>query len=116
MFFTFLNTFFVFVVKVENFTKNERGDIMVIWNLNLLSQLLKSNPTILLEHIDEIKSLITWYRTTVNMKCIQHLMNCYNCLIASLTNIYPIESSSFVYSLNYENDKEFFSKHLPIRV
>jgi hypothetical protein len=89
---------------------------MVIWNLNLLSQLLKSNPTILLEHIDEIKSLITWYRTTVNMKCIQHLMNCYNCLIASLTNIYPIESSSFVYSLNYENDKEFFSKHLPIRV
>lgn len=108
----------------------------MIWNLNLLSQvisfykigycaffltifalkLLKAYPSILIEQIDKIKELINCYRNTVNMNCIQHLMNCYNCLIASLTNVYPMDNSSFVYCLNYDNEKEFFSKHLPIRV
>ena len=49
------------------------------------------------------------------MDCIQHTTNCYNQMIASLSNIYPTESSSFnEFTLNDEST-DFFKQNLPIR-
>ena len=50
----------------EQFLKDERGDIEVAWNLQLLAELMKANGLILVDHIQRINLLISWFRSTVN--------------------------------------------------
>ncbi|RMZ93913.1 proteasome activator complex subunit 4, partial [Brachionus plicatilis] len=100
---------------INNLLKSERCDPSIVWNLHLFSHLLKSNGTILLENMHGIREILRIYRPTTNKECISNMTSCYNNLIISLTRIYPIENRSVDYTLAFEDEKEFFSQHLPFR-
>jgi hypothetical protein len=77
---------------------------------------LKADGLVLLKEMDRINELFSWYKSTINKESIAHLTACFNNLIASLTKIYPKEMGSIGYSIIFEDEIEFFAKHLPIRV
>lgn len=69
-----------------------------------------------MEYISNIRDVMNSYKICINKECLMHLTSCYNTLIASLTKIYPKENCSVGYSLAYDDEKKFFTKHIPIRV
>lgn len=79
-------------------------------------KILKSNGLILLPHISKLNQIISWYRETVHKETIGFISNIYRNVIFSLSTIYPNESMSVNYEILYDDEKEFFTKHLPIRV
>jgi proteasome activator subunit 4 len=99
----------------EQFLKDERGDIEVTWNLQLLAELMKANGLILVEHINRITQLITWYRPVVNKESIGYISCCFRNIIVSLTNVSSNDLCSVTYNIIFDDEKEFFTKHLPIR-
>ena len=99
----------------ENVLKDERGDIDISWNLQLLAELTKSNGQILVANIDKINQLISWYRWLVHKESVGYVSYCYRNVITALESVYPVELASVNYSIIYEDEKEFFTQHLPIR-
>ena len=72
-------------------------------------------PTIA-KHMDRINELISWFRPTVHKESINFIGFCFRNILASLSNIQPMNLASVNYSIIFEDEKEFFSNHLPIRV
>jgi hypothetical protein len=108
-----------FIIEIDKkFGKNEKGDDKVIFNLNLLSELLRANGVILIEEntLKRILDIFKWYRSTINKECIEGLTDSYIHMLHSTTNYYPIEACSVEYSLSYDDQNEFLRQHLPIRV
>ncbi|CAF1136134.1 unnamed protein product, partial [Brachionus calyciflorus] len=101
--------------KVNSLLQNERVDPTILWSLHLFSFLAKTNGPILVQNIDRIKEILQAYRLTTNKECISHMTTCYNNLITSLTKITPKETCSVGYSIIFDNNNDFFTKHLPIR-
>ena len=101
----------------ELFLRNERGDIEIQWNLELLAGLMKANGAILVAHVDRISELIRWYKSSVNMNAIDYVSSCYVNILTSLTNISSTEFCSVAYDIVYEerDEADFFREHLPIR-
>jgi proteasome activator subunit 4 len=101
----------------EVFLTNERGDIEIQWNLELLSGLMKANGLIIADHIDRVTQLIRWYKSSVNLNSIDYVSSCFVNVLTSLTNISSIEYCSVSYNIVYEENEEmiFFKNHLPIR-
>jgi proteasome activator subunit 4 len=118
---TFLNYVYENLSKLklsssyEQTLRNERGDLEVTWNFQLLSELLKCDGTIIVNHMERIGNLISWFRESINKETFGFIGNCFRELLLSLTHIYPKETCLVDYSLMYDDEKEFFSKHLPIR-
>jgi len=81
----------------------------------ILKKLLEANGPLLLENIDRILELITWYKPHTNMDCIGHLTNSFNHLIVSMTSITTLNPSSFNDFTLDDTDPDFFKRHLPIR-
>lgn len=69
----------------------------------------------LLNYTDKTINLLNYFKSSINMDCIQHTTNCYNQIIASLSNIYPTESSSFNEFTLSDESNDFFKNCLPIR-
>lgn len=99
----------------SHFLTDERGDIEVSWHLQLLAELTKTDGLTLLPHMSKIQQLISWYRSTVNKEAIGYISSCYRNISVCLSTIYPMEQCSVDYNISYDNEKEFFTKHLPIR-
>ena len=66
--------------------------------------------------MSRISQVIGWYRETIHKETISYISNAYRNVIHSLSTIYPIESASVSYDIVFDDEKEFFTKHLPIRV
>ena len=100
----------------ESMLENERGDIEVSWNLQLLSELTKAPGPVIAQHIGRLTELLSWFRNTVHKESINYIGFCYRNILISLVNINPTEMCSVNYSILFDDEKEFFSKHLPTRV
>ncbi len=55
-------------------------------------------------------------RNVILKETINYIGFCYRNILLSLTNIAPIEYCSVNYHIMYDDEKEFFTNHLPIRV
>lgn len=101
----------------ETFLKNDRGDIEIQWNLELLSGLMKANGLILVDHIGRINELINWYSGSIHNSSIDCISSCFVNVLSSLTSISSNEFCSVPYDIVYEEkgEKEFFTQHFPIR-
>ena len=67
-------------------------------------------------HMDRISEVISWYRGTIHKESINYIGFCYRNILTSLTNIQVKENCSVNYSIIFDDEAEFFHKHLPIRV
>ena len=74
----------------EQLAHDERGDIEVIWNLQLFSELMKANGPVLLKHMDKITLLFSWFKYSINKEIIGFMSSAYRYLIMSLSGIYQI--------------------------
>ena len=101
----------------EQLAHDERGDIEVIWNLQLFSELMKANGPVLLKHMDKITLLFSWFKYSINKEIIGFMSSAYRYLIMSLSGIYPIEYCSVNYDICFDdvNEQEFFKSRMPIR-
>jgi hypothetical protein len=71
---------------------------------------------ILVQNIHKINQLISWFRWLVHKESVGYISYGYRNVITSLESIYPVELASVNYSITYDDEKEFFTNHLPIRV
>jgi proteasome activator subunit 4 len=101
----------------ETFLKNDRGDIEIQWNLELLAGLMKANGLILVDHIGRINELINWYSGSIHNSSIDCISSCFVNVLSSLTSISSNEFCSVSYDIVYEenDEKDFFKQHFPIR-
>ncbi|CAF0770306.1 unnamed protein product [Brachionus calyciflorus] len=99
----------------ELFLKDERGDIEVEWNLQLLTELSRVNGVILVKHMSRMKQIISWYRAAVNKEITSYLCSLLRNIVVSLSTIYPLEQSSVDYNFVYDDESQFFKNYLPIR-
>ena len=58
---------------------------------------------------------MTWYRSSIHKESVSYMSCCFRNIIVALTHIYSTEFCSVSYSIIFDDEKEFFSKHLPIR-
>jgi len=100
----------------EAILQNERGDIEISWNMQLLSELTKINGDLLAKNLPRINEMIGWFRNTVHKDTNNLIGFCFRNILMYLTNVSPVEMCSVNYSLIFDNEEEFFSNHLPIRV
>ena len=63
----------------------------------------------------KIKHIISWYRHAVNKDVTTYLSSILRNIVVSLSTIYPTEQSSVEYNFVFDDEKEFFKSHLPIR-
>lgn len=98
----------------ESILANERGDIEVSWNFQLLSELTKANGQQIAKHIKRLSEMLNWFRAGVHKELINYIGFCFRNIPTSLTFIIPTVDFKNIYE--DENEKEFFSKNLPIRV
>jgi hypothetical protein len=73
------------------------------------------NGSILVENIVKINQLLSWYRWLVHKESVGYISYCYRNVITALESIYPVELTSVNYSISHDDEREFFTKHLPIR-
>ena len=73
------------------------------------------NGLILVENIGRINELLSWFRWLVHKESVGYISYCYRNVITSLESIYPVELTSVNYSIMYEDERAFFTAHLPIR-
>lgn len=66
--------------------------------------------------MNRICQVISWYRETIHKETISYISNSYRNVILSLSTIYVIETASVSYDIVFDDEKEFFTNHLPIRV
>lgn len=70
---------------------------------------------IVLNYLTKIKHIISWYRNAVNKDVTTYLSAILRNIIVSLSTIYPTDQSSVEYNFVFDDEKEFFRSHLPIR-
>lgn len=100
----------------ESILENERGDIEVSWNLQLLSELTKAPGPVIVQHIGKLNEVLTWFRNTVHKESVNYIGFCMRNILISLGDTCPTETCSVNYSIHFDDEKEFFTNHLPIRV
>ena len=66
----------------ETILKNERGDIEVSWNFQLLSEMTKAYGPTLAKHMDRINEMLSWFRSTVHKEAINFIGFCFRNVLA----------------------------------
>lgn len=77
---------------------------------------MAADSKIIVKNINRINELIGSYRRTVHKESFTYIGNCIRHLINELTTISHNPPCSVNYNIVYDDEKEFFTNHLPIRV